>query len=80
MKKVLISDGEQSREKLHGVHAGLTGDLSGLYGDCTGLSGDCSGLYGDCTGIKGNLDLAELTSAERKRWVHILDLTSERNG
>ena len=65
---------------LRGNCSGLRGDCSGLEGNCSGLEGNCTGLWGDCTGLEGNLDVCELTDAERRAGVDITKLIAPRTG
>jgi len=65
---------------LWGDCSGLEGNCSGLKGNCSGLRGNCTGLWGDCTGLEGNLDVCELTDAERRAGVDITKLIAPRTG
>ena len=51
-----------------------------LTGQHPGLRGNCSGLRGDCSGLRGNLDVCELTGAERRAGVDITKLIAPRTG
>ena len=51
-----------------------------LIGQHPGLRGNCTGLWGDCTGLRGNLDVCELTDAERRAGVDITKLIAPRTG